>query len=81
MKKKVYETIEECNLEDDRLTRNIAIAVTPRMHQQWRDLKEFFRYHEVNIAENVRQAICNEFEALEQIKMKHEEELVIRPKF
>jgi hypothetical protein len=63
-----YKNIEEVNLEEQKLTKNIAIAVTEKTHIQWTDLKEFYRSKDINIAENLRQTIQRELNELEKAR-------------
>lgn len=70
-----YKTIAECNLEGERLERNISVAVTPSMWEMWHILTEFYKMHNINMAENIRQAILNEMDALNTIRVKHLDEV------
>lgn len=63
-----YRSINEVNLEEEKLTKNIAIAVTEKTHIQWTVLKEFYRSKDINIAENLRQTLQRELDELEKAR-------------
>jgi len=65
-----YDDISDVNLKDEKLNRNIAIAISRTAHDKWVELREFFREHDINIYENLRRCLYKEFDQLDEVRTK-----------
>lgn len=63
-----YKSLRDVNLENEKLSCNIAVAISEHYHLKLTELREFFRAHNINIAENLRQCIYSELDNLCKIK-------------